>query len=543
MLSIEVFLSTLSLRRATQVSDKADFTLWDISIHALLAESDRPPVLCCCVATTISIHALLAESDLRPSLCRDSRLYFYPRSPCGERRPAYHGRVAQLDYFYPRSPCGERRPEHRYFRRVTGYFYPRSPCGERLFHMIQGHCQFQFLSTLSLRRATCSFLHAPFNITISIHALLAESDAVRLHRCQPRYNFYPRSPCGERRFSNCSAFSFISISIHALLAESDLHAVYKLRLCIISIHALLAESDAVGIALEGAISISIHALLAESDTSGLHRRKEPLYFYPRSPCGERQTEDWCLPMTDLISIHALLAESDGCTRPSMWGDAVFLSTLSLRRATISVRHRHAKRPISIHALLAESDNVVQCAKRQAKINFYPRSPCGERRSWFARKKPAKMYFYPRSPCGERPHAIFVPAKRAKFLSTLSLRRATTRGQGAPVGVPYFYPRSPCGERQTRPQNRKKRHNISIHALLAESDLDDIDGGDLVHLFLSTLSLRRATACCICMAFSCCIFLSTLSLRRATVNGLKADVDRYISIHALLAESDAVQALS
>ena len=55
-------------------------------------------------------------------------------------------------------------------------------------------------------------------------------------------------------------------------------------------------------------------------------------------------------------------------------------------------------------------------------------------------------FYPRSPCGERLIANFTLAQSSEFLSTLSLRRAThssTRG-GSPTA--HFYPRSPCGER-------------------------------------------------------------------------------------------------
>ena len=56
------FLSTLSLRRATAIGRWG--TAWrDISIHALLAESDRARV-----------RARAAEG------------HFYPRSPCGERR-------------------------------------------------------------------------------------------------------------------------------------------------------------------------------------------------------------------------------------------------------------------------------------------------------------------------------------------------------------------------------------------------------------------------------------------------------------------------
>ena len=56
-----VFLSTLSLRRATDWPPVRDIIQW-ISIHALLAESDYwsgVPL----VGRTISIHALLAESD------------------------------------------------------------------------------------------------------------------------------------------------------------------------------------------------------------------------------------------------------------------------------------------------------------------------------------------------------------------------------------------------------------------------------------------------------------------------------------------------
>ena len=33
---------------------------------------------------------------------------FYPRSPCGERRPGQIV-IVIIDNFYPRSPCGERR--------------------------------------------------------------------------------------------------------------------------------------------------------------------------------------------------------------------------------------------------------------------------------------------------------------------------------------------------------------------------------------------------------------------------------------------------
>ena len=57
----------------------------DISIHALLAESDRC-CPCAIIAPAISIHALLAESDAAIFFLYCAFPYFYPRSPCGERR-------------------------------------------------------------------------------------------------------------------------------------------------------------------------------------------------------------------------------------------------------------------------------------------------------------------------------------------------------------------------------------------------------------------------------------------------------------------------
>ena len=81
------------------------------------------------------------------------------------------------------------------------------------------------------------------------------------------------------------------------------------------------------------------------------------------------------------------------------------------------------RKISIHALLAESDFSAAIVTQHPR-DFYPRSPCGERLS-----------LYPICP------------KTFKFLSTLSLRRAT-----------YLL------------WNSRTYTGISIHALLAESDM-------------------------------------------------------------------------
>ena len=56
-------------------------------------------------------------------------------------------------------------------------------------------------------------------------------------------------------------------------------------------------------------------------------------FYPRSPCGERLSD----------------------SPENLPGTAGFLSTLSLRRATVAATPPLVELVISIHALLAESD--------------------------------------------------------------------------------------------------------------------------------------------------------------------------------------------
>ena len=173
-------------------------------------------------------------------------LYFYPRSPCGERQANLQRNQHQRKHFYPRSPCGERPGILPHHTRKIVHFYPRSPCGERR--------------------------HKTPELVINIR------------------NFYPRSPCGERRHIIDTRTQRINISIHALLAESDVEKV-------------------------------------------------PADVYYQA----------------------------------------FLSTLSLRRAT------------------ARTYPIVGSA-----IHFYPRSPCGERPSRIISSSGITTYFYPRSPCGERP---------------------------------------------------------------------------------------------------------------------------------------------
>ena len=192
--------------------------------------------------------------------------------------------------------------------------------------------------------------------------------------------------------------------------------------------------------------ISIHALLAESDrgwcfisafpqtflsTLSLRRATLPLArpgpclcdFYPRSPCGERRKINGCVSLySTFLSTLSLRRATSSCT--SRERATLFLSTLSLRRATVGLPGLHAVHAdISIHALLAESDQTHR-RLLASPFDFYPRSPCGERR--------------PRS----RAVSMMV-----LFLSTLSLRRATRMPLTDKQRKWHFYPRSPCGERR------------------------------------------------------------------------------------------------
>ena len=213
------FLSTLSLRRAT-LTVTAVSAAGKISIHALLAESDMPRL-----TSSDSFALFLSTLSLRRATCISLL--------CGGRS----------SYFYPRSPCGERRCVKRFHAADISYFYPRSPCGERHNADVSIGLALAFLSTLSLRRAT--------HILASVAVALSFLSTLSLRRATtsatatipPLWNFYPRSPCGER-----------------LWGDSMLMRWYTF-LSTLSLRRATAEVE--------------------------RRCAENSHFYPRSPCGER----------------------------------------------------------------------------------------------------------------------------------------------------------------------------------------------------------------------------------------------------------------
>ena len=226
-----------------------------------------------------------------------------------------------------------------------------------------------FLSTLSLRRATVR---------------------PRCRGCPAAY-FYPRSPCGERPLVHqLRGLADVSISIHALLAESDRMTWILLYIC----QNFLMRAATQRIFLS---TLSLRRATAPAQRSTLKESD----FYPRSPCGERLFHFNHTILIQCISIHALLAESDATAAPGITACHI----------------------ISIHALLAESDQS-RVVSRQTVQRFL--STLSLRRATYAPLwyNYSIAHFYPRSPCGERHRERFHRSACPQFLSTLSLRRAT-----------------------------------------------------------------------------------------------------------------------
>ena len=221
------------------------------------------------------------------------------------------------------------------------------------------------------------------------------------------------------------------------------------------------------------------------------------------------------PARMAISIHALLAESDYLTNYHFTGIFIFLSTLSLRRATdrrnLANNLMAFLSTLSLRRATFDSGTFVPAEKFLSTLSLR-RATIG-----LLRRLMNSIDFYPRSPCGERRKEVTMADFDKIFLSTLSLRRATVCWTGMQSGTLHFYPRSPCGERRIEADKICKfpiisihallaesdpiiehdlnNTNISIHALLAESDIIPCNFVSIIWIFLSTLSLRRATCEC------------------------------------------------
>ena len=236
--------------------------------------------------------------------------------------------------------------------------------------------------------------------TISIHALLAESDYTAIVCAPPTLNFYPRSPCGERPImvgAGTMILPFLStLSLRRATTGFDSGTMVPA----ISIHALLAESDPTMPCTDLRGPRFLSTLSLRRATAALSGGTlSDVDFYPRSPCGERPNNgggvsELYVFLSTLslrratidagtgffvldISIHALLAESDTAIVFEYILLQISIHAL-LAESDGAVTSPAVIKNISIHALLAESDRPAPALSRPRQ-DFYPRSPCGERR--------------------------------------------------------------------------------------------------------------------------------------------------------------------
>ena len=287
--------------------------------------------------------------------------------------------ISCINNFYPRSPCGERPKHSANPKNRKRNFYPRSPCGERQRAENHANSQQEFLSTLSLRRATSpvwglAYTSQQFLSTLSLRRA---TTSITLKRYRPT-NFYPRSPCGERH-TPIKAYNIIRGFLSTLSLR---RATYQGQAGFAGYLHFYPRSPC-----------GERLMLVQSFGDNRH-------FYPRSPCGERLLPSWELYQMLRISIHALLAESDLRTFMRRSTATEFLSTLSLRRATSDKLSLSGTQTFLSTLSLRRATVVMEATKVE------------------------NQYFYPRSPCGERHLRGTTATSREIFLSTLSLRRAT-----------------------------------------------------------------------------------------------------------------------
>ena len=199
------------------------------------------------------------------------------------------------------------------YNAVKSYFYPRSPCGERPLTPARMSSRLPISIHALLAESDNSSYGALDGASISIHALLAESDWQAGAMQLPTAPFL--STLSLRRATAAALLlgkNYVKFLSTLSLRRATIDAGTGFFVLDISIHALLAESDLPPHQQKRSNRISIHALLAESDLSNTVLFESPI----------------------CISIHALLAESDGIGLVFLWWGVRFLSTLSLRRATL-----------------------------------------------------------------------------------------------------------------------------------------------------------------------------------------------------------------
>ena len=109
--------------------------------------------------------------------------------------------MMKINDFNPRSPQGERRESAAASSAAASNFNPRSPQGERPTSFPYTFTVLEFQSTLPAGGATTGRQNLYGSGEISIHAPRRGSDAAPSTKYSGVLNFNPRSPQGERQYS------------------------------------------------------------------------------------------------------------------------------------------------------------------------------------------------------------------------------------------------------------------------------------------------------------------------------------------------------
>ena len=354
-------------------------------------------------------------------------MHFYPRSPCGERRVAVWLRLRSRGLFlstFPLRGTSFSPPSASWRRRISIHV----PLAGNVLHLtphvgadslisihvplagnvlnLTGSITFGdlFLSTFPLRgtsvgEVTGTLADALFLSTFPLRGTSA-SYYTRLRRYA---HFYPRSPCGERPpFSTLPMLERSPFLSTFPLRGTSAIAADNVAIRHISIHVPLAGNVPLKSLGFLTLVISIHVPLAGNVGADRGRAvRGQRDFYPRSPCGERPS---------FMSITSLRG--------------AFLSTFPLRGTSKLFYDIYSSALISIHVPLAGNVEVT-CPYGTQEMDFYPRSPCGERRRL---------------------------ADALQFTDGISIHvplagNVRLRGRGLLGRDRHFYPRSPCGERR------------------------------------------------------------------------------------------------
>ena len=219
------------------------------------------------------------------------------------------GSACSVANFYPRSPRGE-RPGLLCFIRERNHFYPRSPRGERPWTSSRQYANREFLSTLPARGAT-AVRNAERPGQHHFYPRSPRGERPSSRRPGARWpDFYPRSPRGERQTPG--TVQRMDSDFYPRSPRGERQSQYQSQIDQLIFLSTLPARGATGgivniaardsflstLPARGAtcyipdgkqcIRISIHAPREGSDKAGRTRAPLLIYFYPRSPRGERR---------------------------------------------------------------------------------------------------------------------------------------------------------------------------------------------------------------------------------------------------------------